>query len=120
MIELLLDTGTNLTAVSDAVWRLLPFSGTRGALVEGIRSAGSAHDSAIGCAPTLRLGHEVLRDQPIRVVQSTRVGNFASGTFTGMLGADVLEHFDLTRDLAHSLLYLKPVRTYRFPTHMRL
>jgi predicted aspartyl protease len=111
--EMLLDTGTNLTAVSYSAWRRLPFSRTYGALVNGIRTAGTVHDSALGCAPTMSVGDAVLRDQPIRVVQSTQAGNFASKAFAGLLGSDVLEHFDLTLDFSHSLIYLKPDPTYQ-------
>jgi hypothetical protein len=111
--DLLLDSGTNSTAISYSAWQELPFSRLPNALIEGIRSADSVHNSALGCAPTVRLGDAILRDQPLRVTQSTRFGNFSSSAFTGILGGDVLGHFEVTLDLGHSMLYLKPDPTYR-------
>jgi hypothetical protein len=112
-VEMLLHTGTNLTAVAYGTWLELPFLRKQGVLVEGIRSAGIMQESALGCAPMIALGKAVLHNQPIRVVRETQAGNFADKTFAGLLGADTLEHFELTLDLADSRIFLKPYPTYQ-------
>jgi predicted aspartyl protease len=111
--DLLLDSGTNSTAISNSAWQELPFSRTPNSLIEGIRSADSDHHTALACTPTLKLGDAILRDQPLRVIETARSGNFSNSMFTGILGGDVLGHFEVTLDLGHSLLYLKPDPTYR-------
>jgi hypothetical protein len=113
IVDMLLDTGANLTAVSYGSWSQLPSFRTQGVLVEGIRSAGIVQESALGCASMIGLGETVLHNQASRIVGKTQAGNFDDNTFVGVLGADTLEHFDLTLDCAHSRIYLKPDLTYQ-------
>ncbi len=110
---LLLDSGTNMTAISLRSWQALPLAAKSDSLVDGLRSAETLVYSALGCAPMLQIGTTVLSNQPLRVVRPTKAGNFASRRFSGILGQDVLEHFQVTLDLAHAMLYLKPNLAYR-------
>lgn len=110
--EMLLDSGTDMTALSDSAWRMLPSSWKPNGLVEGIQSTGSPSGSLIACVPTLQLGNEglgdiVLRDYPLRVMMVPQSGSFSDTAFAGLLGADVLERFEVTLDLEHASMYLK-------------
>ena len=110
--EMLLDSGTGMTALSESAWRKLPSSWKPNGLVEGIESSGSPAGSLIACVPALQLGdrdeHDmVLHDHPLRVIAATQSGSFAETAFPGILGGDILERFEVTLDLQHSYLYLK-------------
>jgi hypothetical protein len=116
--EMLLDTGTNLTALSNSAWRTLPSSWRPNNLVEGIQSSGSPPGSFLACVPALHLGEMspgeiVLRDQPLRVIMPSQGGSFADPAFAGILGGDILERFEVTLDLQHASMYLKPDADFR-------
>ncbi len=111
-LQMLLDSGTNLTAISYTTWQALPISGRRDALIEGVRSSGTSEDADLGCVPTFRIGEVTLRQLPLRIVRPTRAGNFSSDLFAGILGGDVLERFRVTLDLGHSTMYLDPDPAY--------
>ncbi len=112
-LEMLLDTGTNMTALSSSAWRTLPSSWKPSDLVEGIQSSGSPPGSLLACVPALHLGDEssgeiVLPNQALRVLMPSQAGSFADPAFAGLLGGDILEHFEVTLDLQHASLYLTP------------
>ncbi len=116
--DMVLDSGTNITALSDSAWRTLPSSWKPNDLVEGILSSGSSTGALIACIPTLHLGDEapnevVLRDYPLRVIMPSKSGMFANATFSGILGGDVLERFEVRLDLRHSAIYLRPDIRFR-------
>ena len=45
------------------------------------------------------LGDVVLRDYPLRVIMASQSGSFSDTAFAGLLGADILERFEVTLDL---------------------
>ena len=109
---MLLDTGTNMTALSDSAWRSMPASWAPHGTVEGIRSSESPLGSLIACIPELNLGQPfqgelVLREYPLRVMPPSPDGTFASAYFAGIVGGDILERFEVVLDLAHTSVYLK-------------
>jgi predicted aspartyl protease len=106
-LEMLLDTGTNLTALSSTAWQSLPFSSGANQTIEGIQSSGGPARTLLACIASLQVGDTPLHNLPIRVISSLTSGSFADPTFAGILGGDVLEHFELTLDLGHSVIYLK-------------
>ena len=111
--EMLLDSGTNMTALSNSAWRKLPSSWTPHDLVEGIQSSGSPPGSLIACIPAFHLGETTpaetaLSDLPLRVIMPSQSGSFADTAFAGLLGGDILERFEVTLDLQHASMYLKP------------
>jgi C-terminal processing protease CtpA/Prc len=55
----------------------------------------------------------VLRDHPLRVIMPAHAGIFADPAFAGTLGGDILERFEVTLDLQHDSMYLKPDRTFQ-------
>jgi predicted aspartyl protease len=117
-LEMLLDSGTNLTALSNSAWQTLPQRPNSEDPVEGIQSSGSPPGSLLTCVTALQLGvvtlrETLLRDVPLRVIAPTQSGRFADPTFAGLLGGDILEHFVVTFDLQHASLYLKPDAEYR-------
>jgi predicted aspartyl protease len=116
--EMLLDSGTDMTALSASAWRMLPSSRKPNGLVEGIQSSGSPSRSLIACIPLLQLGDKglgdvVLRDYPLRVIMASQSGSFSDTAFAGLLGADILERFEVTLDLEHSSMYLKRDARFR-------
>jgi predicted aspartyl protease len=116
--EMLLDTGTNMTALSSHAWHTLPSSWKPTSLIEGLQSSGGPPGSLIACVPALQLGgievkETVLRDHPLRVIMTSRAGIFADPAFAGILGGDILERFEVTLDLQHDSMYLKPDRTFQ-------
>jgi predicted aspartyl protease len=112
-VEMLLDSGTNITALSSREWRSLPLSSRTNRTVEGIQSSGSPTGALLTCIPSIQMGDAVLRDFPLRVISSPASGSFADVTFAGILGGDILEHFELTLDLEHSVMYLKRDAAFR-------
>jgi predicted aspartyl protease len=116
--EMLLDSGTNVTALSNSAWRTLPASSKQNGLIEGVQSSGSPPGSLIACIPALHvgdvaLGEIILRDHPLRVIMPSQSGSFADTAFAGILGGDILEHFEVILDLQHSSMYLKPDAEFR-------
>lgn len=116
--EMLLDSGTNMTALSNSAWRTLPSSWMPNDLVEGIQSSGSPPGSLLACVPALHLGdmapgEMVVRDQPFRVIMPSQSGSFSDTAFAGILGGDILERFEVTLDLQHASMYLKPDAGFR-------
>jgi hypothetical protein len=116
--EMLLDTGTNMTAISSHAWQTLPSSWMPTSLLEGLQSSGGPPVSLIACVPELQLGaievrETVLHDHPLRVIMPAHAGIFADPAFAGILGGDILEHFEVTLDLQHDSMYLKPDRTFQ-------
>jgi hypothetical protein len=112
-LEMLLDSGTNITALSSSVWRSLPPASSASRTIEGIQSSGGPAGALLACVPSIQVGDAVLHEFPLRVVSSPASGSFADAAFAGILGGDILEHFELTLDLAHSVMYLKRDAAFR-------
>jgi predicted aspartyl protease len=99
-LEMLLDTGTNMTALSSSAWRTLPSSWKPNDLVEGIQSSASPPGSFLACVPALHLGDEgpggmVLSNQALRVLMPSQAGSFADPAFAGLhLSPDAEFHLD--------------------------
>jgi Aspartyl protease/gag-polyprotein putative aspartyl protease len=111
--EMLLDSGTNMTAVSESAWRKLPSAWKPHEVLEGIQSSGSPAGSLIGCVHTLQLGDVVLHHHPVRVIMPSQSESSGETALSGILGGDILERFDVTLDLRHATMYLKPDPAFR-------
>ena len=116
--EMLLDTGTNMTALSSHAWHTLPSSWKPTSLLEGLQSSGGPPGSVIACVPALQLGgievkQTLLRDYPLRVIMPSHAGIFADPAFAGIFGGDILDRFEVTLDLQHDSMYLKPERLFQ-------
>jgi hypothetical protein len=117
-LEMLLDTGTNMTALSSSVWEALPSWWKPAHVLEGIKSSAIPTASVVTCVPTLRLGeiaaNEIeLRDHPVRIIMPSSSGIFATAAFVGLLGGDALEGFDVTLDLQHASMHLTRDEAFR-------
>ena len=117
-VDMLLDTGTNMTALASSVWEALPSWWKPARLLEGIKSSAIPAGSVVACVPTLGLGeiaaNEIeLRDLPVRIIMPSSSGIFAAPAFAGLLGEDALEGFDVTLDLQHASMYLTPNEAFR-------
>jgi predicted aspartyl protease len=71
-LEMLLDSGTNMTAMSSSGWQLLPLSSKVNRTIEGIQSSGGPAAALIACIPSIQVGDTVLRDHPIRAALRMR------------------------------------------------
>ena len=71
-VEMLLDSGTNMTAVSEPAWRELPSAWKPHEVLEGIKSSGSPAGWLTGCAHILQLGDVVLHHHPLRVIMPSQ------------------------------------------------
>jgi predicted aspartyl protease len=117
-LALLLDSGTNMTAISDSAWQKLPSASKGQDRVEGVLSSGSSLGSALACLPALALGDGTadqlaLRELPARVVLPSQSGSFADAEFDGIVGGDILARWEVTLDLHHAFIYLKPDPAFR-------
>ncbi len=95
--DLLLDSGTNMTTISESAWRSLPPSWRPKDIVEGVLSSGSP-PGFIACLPELNFGGRdrselVLRKYPFRVIMPSQSGGFSGTAFAGILGGDILQRF---------------------------
>jgi predicted aspartyl protease len=107
--ELLLDTGTNSTNLAWQTWEQLSKIWTPRSVIEGIGSSGNSPSTAfLVCIPNVRIGDIEIKNQGVRVQNPVSKGAFSEPSFEGILGSDVLRHFEVTFDLSHALVYLKP------------
>jgi hypothetical protein len=117
-VEMLLDTGTNMTALSSSVWEALPSWWKPTHVLQGIKSSAIPIGSVVACVPAFRLGETAaneieLRDHPVRIISPPLSGIFATPGFAGLLGGDALRGFDVTLDLEHASIYLTPDEAFR-------
>ncbi len=112
--ELLLDTGTNSTNLSWETWNKLSNVWTPKSVIEGIASSGNSHSTAfLLCITNVRVGNIDIKNQAVRVQNPVRTGAFSEEDFEGIFGSDFLREFEVTFDLSHALLYLKPDTGFR-------
>jgi len=106
--DLLLDTGTNSTNLSWSSWQQLSGQLKPGTIVQGVARAGFSTPSAFFvCLPNLSIGNFPISNQVVRLQPKVESGAFATEPFAGILGSDVLRHFQVTFDLKHSRIFLK-------------
>ncbi len=112
--ELLLDSGTNSTNLSWDTWEQLSKVWTPKSVIEGIAGSGSSTSTAfLACIPSSRFGNMEIKNQALRVQNPVGTGAFSEAGFQGILGSDFLQQFEVTFDLSHALLYLKPDIDFR-------
>ena len=112
--ELLLDTGTNSTNLAWPTWELLSKIWTPKSVIEGIASSGNSPSTAsLVCVPNVQVGNIEITNQAVRVQNPVSTGAFSEPGFEGILGSDFLRQFEVTFDLHHALLYLKPDTGFR-------
>lgn len=111
---LVFDTGTNSTNLAWKTWELVTRAWTPPQVIEGVQRAGNPTSSAIlVCLPTVQLANMTLRDQAVRAQTKSDAGAFSSEDFGGILGSDILRHFEITFDLKHDRIFLQSDRHYR-------
>ena len=112
--DLLLDTGTNSTNLSWGTWEQVSKVWTPKSVIEGIASSGNSPSKAfLVCIPNVQVGHIEIKNQAVRVQNPVSTGAFSEAGFGGILGSDFLSQFEVTFDLRHALLYLKPDARFR-------
>jgi predicted aspartyl protease len=112
--DLLLDTGTNSTNLSWEAWEQLSKLWTPKSVIDGIvSSANSSATAFLVCLPAIEVGNVEIKDQAVRVQKPVKTGAFSEAGFSGILGSDFLRQFEVTFDLGHSLLFLKPDPDFR-------
>lgn len=112
--ELLLDTGTNSTNLSWETWQQLSKIWTPESVIEGIAGSGNSSSAAfLVCIANTRVGNIEIKNQAVRVQNPVNTGSFSEAGFQGILGSDFLRQFEVTFDLSHALLYLRPDTGFR-------
>jgi len=107
--DLLLDTGTNSTSLSWGTWQRLSQVWTPTSIVDGVVRAGFPVPPAfLVCLPNAQVGSFEINDQAVRIQRKVDSGAFSSGTFGGILGSEALHPFEITFDLEHDAIFLKP------------
>jgi len=112
--ELLLDTGTNSTNLAWQTWEQLSKIWTPRSVIEGIGSSGNSPSTAfLVCITNVQVGNIEIKNQAVRVQNPVSRGAFSEAGFEGILGSEFLRQFEVTFDLSHALLYLKPDTGFR-------
>ena len=76
--------------------------------MQGVARAGFSTPSAFFvCLPNVSLANFAISNQVVRLQPKVESGAFATEPFAGILGSDVLRHFQVTFDLKHSRIFLK-------------
>ncbi len=112
-MELLLDTGTNLSSISQSRWAQLTKKWMPTRLIEGVRSSGNSSGSQLVCIPQIAIGRIAYHNFPVRIQPPTSGGIFADPSFNGLLGSDFLRQFVVTLDLANDTMYLSKDHRYQ-------
>ena len=105
-LALLLDTGTNFSALSAGAWNKLEHSEASADFVDGIRSPGSPQGSKLTCFAEAFVGGEIYKDVVMRVLPRMRSGMFGSPGLDGLLGTDFFRRFVVILDLGHKRISL--------------
>ncbi|MDX8409346.1 MAG: retropepsin-like aspartic protease [Mariprofundales bacterium] len=100
-LMLLLDTGASLTMVPQSLISVLPQPVKQGR-VRMVTASGTT-TMATTRLPLLRLGHQQMHDIPVAL--TTDIGIDQAD---GLLGMDILKHFDFIIDQEHATLRLTP------------
>jgi predicted aspartyl protease len=113
LVILLLDTGTNLSALSQSGWGKLNRKKRTLPLIDGVRSSGTSATSKLVCIHRVTIGRTSYHNFPMRVQPPTSVGFLANPGIDGILGSDFLRQFVVGLDLANDSLYLSPDRNFK-------
>jgi predicted aspartyl protease len=112
-LMLLLDTGTNFSALSQSRWGKLNQKKTALSLLDGVRTSGTSAVSKLVCVHEMALGGISYQNLPMRVQPPTSVGFLADPDVDGLLGSDFLRQFVVVLDLANDTLYLRPEHNFK-------
>jgi predicted aspartyl protease len=115
-MNLLLDTGSNSSAISQSGWSQLHETSSSGSVVEGIGSPGSPSGGKFVCIREMFIGGTMLHKTPMRIAPESSSGLFSDPGFTGLVGNDLLRQFIVTLDLASDTLYLRKDPLYKADT----
>jgi predicted aspartyl protease len=115
-MNLLLDTGSNSSAISQSGWSQLLETSSSGSFVEGIGSPGSPSGEKFVCIREMSIGGTMLHKTPMRIAPESSSGLFSDPGFTGLVGNDLLRQFIVTLDLATDTLYLRKDPLYKADT----
>jgi len=107
-MNLLLDTGTNLSDLSSAAWDRVTAAWEPRSVIRGIRSSGGRGEATLVLVPSLTLADTQLHDVAMRVQPPMRAGLYANQDFDGLLGTNFLASYSAVLDLAHSRMWLSP------------
>lgn len=112
--ELLLDTGTNMTQLTDSIWRTLLSGWHPEKLITGVASGGLQNGkSSIVRLQSLQLGGYTVSGPVVRIWPQETSGTFSEEGAPGLLASDVLRRFVVTLDLSHQRLWLVPDPDYK-------
>lgn len=106
-VDLLLDTGTNMTQLPSNVWRSVTREWQPRKLLKGVVSSGQeAGHSYLARLDSLQIGNLRIDSPVVRFVLPASTGTFADPEALGLLGSDILRHFVVTIDIPQGHLFL--------------
>jgi len=112
-VDLLLDTGTNMTQLPWNVWQSVIKTWQPRKLLKGVISSGQdAGHSYLARLDSLQMGNLRIDSPVVRFVLPASTGTFAEPEAPGLLGSDVLRHFIVTIDIPRSQLFLAPASDF--------
>jgi predicted aspartyl protease len=107
-LQLLLDTGSNMTQLPSSVWQKLTTNWQPRKVLVGIDSTGvSSSHSFLARLSSVLVGEAVIDSPAVRFVGPTRAGTLSESDAHGLLGSDILCHFRVTIDIPHGQLFLE-------------
>jgi PDZ domain/gag-polyprotein putative aspartyl protease len=112
-MDLLLDTGTDLSVMSYSGWLQLNRKWKAPALISGIRSPGSPAPLRLMCVSDLEIESVEYKQVPMRVLTQASSGFLSVSNEKGLLGSDFLKRFMVELDLGKETMFLRPNPAYR-------
>ncbi len=116
-IELLLDTGTNLTQLPAEVWKQLTNDWHPRRILCGAASTGNVEStSCFARLDSMNLESIKIESAVVRFQKNQKTGVFSEPNAVGLMGTDVLKRFVVTVDFPNGEVFLSPSSTYQADT----
>jgi hypothetical protein len=117
IIELLLDTGTNLTQLPAEVWKQLTNDWHPRRVLCGAASTGNVEStSCFARLDSMNLESIKIECAAVRFQKNQKAGVFSEPNAVGLMGTDVLKRFVVTVDFPNGEVFLSPSSTYQVAT----
>lgn len=112
----LIDTGVRMTAFNSPYSRENSLAGQSPKTVQGVTGCGIGGVSRgiVGRVRGIRIG-SILIENPVVSFSTDEAGALADTSFSGIIGADVLERFVVVLDYSRSCIFLEKNRSYGKP-----
>ena len=112
-LDLLLDTGTDISVLSGSAWQKMSPIWTSTEIVHGIRSSTNTSNVVLVCASDVLFSQDEYRNVPMRIASKDAGGALAASGLDGLLGTEFLKRFHVQLDLAAGMIYVKPDSSFK-------